>query len=255
MAEVSVSDLLEAGTHFGHQTRRWNPKMKPFIFTERNGIHLIDLNKTLRGLEAAYQAVRKTTQEGKPVLFVGTKKQAVDVIRQEADRCGMFHVTERWLGGMLTNWQTIRMNIRHLDHLDKISTDGTYDKLKKKEVLLLEKERTRLDRTLTGIRKMGGLPGLMVIIDINKEQLAISEAQKLGIPSVAIVDTNCDPGQVSHPIAGNDDAIRSIEIITHHMADAVIEGRAASGKSEGPAGDKDGDAKAPSAPAKAVAAN
>jgi len=230
---VPIQELLEAGTHFGHQTRRWNPKMKSFIFTERNGIHIIDLNKTVKRLEVATDVVRQTAQAGKPVLFVGTKKQAVDVICAEAERCGMFFVTERWLGGMLTNWQTIRQNIRHLEHLDRIATDGTYDKLKKKEVLLLEKERARMIKTLEGIRKMGGLPGLIYVVDINKEHGAINEARKLGIPSVAIVDTNCDPDLVDHPVPGNDDAIRSIEVITHAMADAVIEGRAAADKSKG----------------------
>ena len=230
---VPIQELLEAGTHFGHQTRRWDPKMKPFIFTERNGIHIIDLNKTVKRLEAAADAVRRTAQAGKAILFVGTKKQAVDVIRTEAERCGMFHVTERWLGGMLTNWQTIRQNIRHLDNLDRLSQDGTYERLKKKEVLLLEKERARMVKTLEGIRKMGGLPGMISLVDIKKERLAISEAQKLGIPSVAIVDTNCDPDLVDFPIPGNDDAIRSIEVITHAMADAVIEGRAAAEKSAG----------------------
>jgi small subunit ribosomal protein S2 len=207
--------------------------MKPFIFTERNGIHIVDLNKTVKRLQAATDAVRRTAQAGQAVLFVGTKKQAVDVIRAEAERCGMFYVTERWLGGMLTNWQTIRQNIRHLDHLDRIATDGTYEKLKKKEVLLLEKERARMVKTLEGIRKMNGIPGLIFIVDIRKERLAMAEAQKLGIPSVAIVDTNCDPDAVTFPVPGNDDAIRSIELITHAMADAVIEGRAAADKGKG----------------------
>ena len=177
--------------------------------------------------------MRRTAQAGKAVLFVGTKKQAVDVIRAEAERCNMFFVTERWLGGMLTNWKTIRQNIRHLDHLDRIAQDGTYEKLKKKEVLLLEKERTRMLRTLEGIRKMNGLPGLIYIVDIIKEHGAILEARKLDIPSVAIIDTNCDPDLVEYPIPGNDDAIRSIEVITHAMADAVIEGRAAGEKGKG----------------------
>jgi small subunit ribosomal protein S2 len=207
--------------------------MQPFIFTERNGIHIIDLNKTVRRLEAATEVVRKTAQSGKAVLFVGTKKQAVDVIREEAERCNMFFVTHRWLGGMLTNWQTIKMNIRHLDHLDRIAKDGTYDKLKKKEVLLLEKERARMIKTLEGIRKMNGLPGLIYVVDIMHEHGAITEAQKLHIPTVAIVDTNSDPDQVEFPIPGNDDAIRSIEVITHAMADAVIEGRAAAEKGKG----------------------
>ncbi|MEE2831248.1 MAG: 30S ribosomal protein S2 [Candidatus Latescibacterota bacterium] len=230
---VPIQDLLEAGTHFGHQTRRWNPKMQPFIFTERNGIHIIDLNKTVRRLEKAEDVVRRTAQAGKAVLFVGTKKQAVDVIRAEAERCNMFFVTERWLGGMLTNWKTIRQNIRHLDNLDRIAQDGTYEKLKKKEVLLLEKERARMIKTLEGIRKMNGLPGLIYIVDIMKEHGAILEARKLDIPAVAIIDTNCDPDLVEYPIPGNDDAIRSIEVITHAMADAVIEGRAAGEKGKG----------------------
>ena len=233
MPEINIRELLEAGTHFGHQTRRWNPKMQPFIFTERNGIHIIDLNKTVRRLEKAEDVVRRTAQAGKAVLFVGTKKQAVDVIRAEAERCNMFFVTERWLGGMLTNWKTIRQNIRHLDNLDRIAQDGTYEKLKKKEVLLLEKERARMIKTLEGIRKMNGLPGLIYIVDIMKEHGAILEARKLDIPSVAIIDTNCDPDLVEYPIPGNDDAIRSIEVITHAMADAVIEGRAAGEKGKG----------------------
>ena len=226
MAEINIRDLLEAGTHFGHQTRRWNPKMQQYIFTERNKIHIIDLQKTVGKIEDACQVVRETARAGKAVLFVGTKKQAADIVRQEAERCEQFYVTDRWLGGMLTNWPTIRQSIRHLDHLDRIATDGTYDKLKKKEVLLLEKERARLVRTLTGIRNMGGIPGLVVIIDIRKENIAVREAEKLGIPSVAIVDTNCDPDKVNYPIPGNDDAIRSIGLITQYLADAVIEGKA-----------------------------
>ena len=245
MTEVSLRDLLEAGTHFGHQTRRWDPKMKPFIFTERNGIHIVDLNKTVKRLQEATDAVRRTAQQGRAVLFVGTKKQAVDIIRSEAERCGMFYVTERWLGGMLTNWQTIRQNIRHLDHLDRIADDGTYEKLKKKEVLLLEKERTRMVRTLEGIRKMNGIPGLIYIVDIRKERLAMAEASKLGIPSVAIVDTNCDPEAVTHPVPGNDDAIRSIELITRAVADAVIEGSAAADKGRGARTEEDEPAAAP----------
>jgi len=230
MAEVTIRELLEAGTHFGHQTRRWNPKMKQFIFTERNGIHIIDLNKSLKQIEAAYNAVRRAAQAGRPVLFVGTKKQAKDIVKQEAERCGMFYVTERWLGGMLTNWQTINQSIRHLDNLDRLSEDGTYEKLKKKETLLLEKERGRLNNTLVGIRKMGGIPGLVFVIDVKNEHIAMLEAQKLNIPSVALVDTNCDPDTVTHVIPGNDDAIRSIALITHLMAEAVIEGRATAEK-------------------------
>ena len=239
MPEVVIRDLLEAGTHFGHQTRRWNPKMKPFIFTERNGIHIVDLQKTAKKIEEAYEVVRKTAQAGKSILFVGTKKQAVDIIRQEAERCGMFYVTERWLGGMLTNWQTIRQSIRHLDHLDRLAGDGTYASLKKKEVLLLEKERQKLDKVLSGIRKMGAVPGLIFMVDIKKEHLAVAEAKTLSIPSVAIIDTNCDPEAVTYPIPGNDDALRSIALITHLIAEAVIKGRAAGqkGDSRGDKGD------------------
>ncbi len=226
MAEVNIRDLLEAGTHFGHQTRRWNPKMRSYIFIERNGIHIIDLQKTVGKIEQACKVVRETARAGKSILFVGTKKQATEIVRTEAERCEQHYVTERWLGGMLTNWQTIRQSIRHLDHLDRISTDGTYEKLKKKEVLLLEKARVRLLRTLMGIRNMGGVPGLVVVIDIRKEHIAVREAAKLGIPSVAIVDTNCDPEMVTYPIPGNDDAIRSIALITGYLADAVIEGKA-----------------------------
>ena len=243
MAEINIRDLLEAGTHFGHQTRRWNPKMQQYIFTERNKIHIIDLQKTVGKIEDACRVVRETARAGKAVLFVGTKKQAADIIRQEAERCDQFYVTDRWLGGMLTNWPTIRQSIRHLDHLDRIATDGTYDKLKKKEVLLLEKERARLVRTLTGIRNMGGIPGLVVIIDIRKEHIALREAEKLGIPSIAIVDTNCDPEKVDYPIPGNDDAIRSIGLITQYLADAVIEGKAEAEAAKGK--DKDETAEAP----------
>jgi small subunit ribosomal protein S2 len=228
MAEISMRELLEAGTHFGHQTRRWNPKMRRFIFTERNGVHIIDLQKTVQRIEEACKAVHETTKAGRAVLFVGTKKQAAEVVKQEAERSGQFFVTERWLGGMLTNWQTIRQSIRHLDHLDRLAADGTYDKLKKKEVLLLEKEREKLNGNLVGIRKMGALPGLVYIIDVRKEHIAVKEAAKLGIASIAIVDTNCDPDCVSYPIPGNDDALRSISLITHVVAEAALEGRMAS---------------------------
>jgi small subunit ribosomal protein S2 len=227
MAEFNIRDLLEAGTHFGHQTRRWNPKMRPYIFTERNGIHIIDLQKTVHMIEDACRVVHNTAKAGRAVLFVGTKKQAADIVKAEAERCGMFYVTERWLGGMLTNWHTIRQSIHHLDHLDRISQDGTYEKLKKKEVLLLEKEREKLIRNLSGIRKMGGLPGLVFIVDVKKEHIAVKETAKLGVPSVAIVDTNCDPESVTYPIPGNDDAIRSISLITRLIADAALEGKVA----------------------------
>lgn len=250
MAEVNIRDLLEAGTHFGHQTRRWNPKMRQFIFTERSGIHIIDLQKTVTKIEEACKVVSETARAGKSILFVGTKKQAADIVRQEAERCEQFFVTDRWLGGMLTNWPTIRQSIRRLDHLDRISADGTYEKLKKKEVLLLEKARTRLQGTLAGIRNMGGIPGLVVIVDIRKEHIAVREAAKLGIPSIAIVDTNCNPEEVSYPIPGNDDAIRSIGLIAQYLADAVIEGKAAAAAANGK--DKD-DVQEAAAAAPAVA--
>ena len=207
---LTMKSLLEAGVHFGHQTRRWNPRMKRYIFTQRNGIHILDLQQTLGLINDAYAAMVQIAAEGGNILFVGTKKQAKEIVREEAERCGMSFVTERWLGGMLTNWQTIRQSIRHLEHLDRISTDGTYEKLKKKEVLLLEKERARLQRTLAGIRNMGGLPGLVFIIDIKNEHIAVCEAANLDLPSVAIVDTNCDPEMIDYIIPGNDDASRAV---------------------------------------------
>jgi small subunit ribosomal protein S2 len=237
MPEITLRDLLEAGTHFGHQKGRWNPKMKQYIFAERNGVHIVDLQKTVGKLEEACKVATEVARAGKSVLFVGTKKQAAETIRVEAERCGMYFVTERWLGGMLTNWQTIRQNIRHLDHLDLIANDGTYQKLKKKEVLLLEKERGRMSKILGGIRKMTALPGLIFIVDIKKEHIAITEAKKIGIPSVALVDTNCDPELVTYAIPGNDDALRSIELMARAIADAVIEGRAASDEQEAAAAD------------------
>ena len=226
MAEVRVSDLLEAGTHFGHQTRRWNPKMKPFIFTERNGIHLIDLNKTLRGLEAAYQAVRRTTQEGKPVLFVGTKKQAVDVIRQEAERCGMLYVNQRWLGGTMTNFQTIRTRINYMQELQQKRDQGYFRVLPKKEGVKLRDTLNRLEKYFTGVRDMTEIPKAIFVIDIGREDICIAEAQRLGIDIFAIVDSDCDPNKVDHIIPGNDDAVRSIRLITNRMASAVLEGLA-----------------------------
>jgi small subunit ribosomal protein S2 len=227
MAVVSMKELLESGVHFGHQTRRWNPKMKKYIFTERNGIYILDLQKTLKQIEEAYKVVRQAAEKGQPILFVGTKKQAQHVVRGEAERCEMYHVTERWLGGMLTNYQTIRQSIRRLESVDKMSQDGTYERLTKKEVTRLERERGKLQRSLGGIRDMGGLPGLVFIVDIKKEHIASAEARRLEVPIVAIVDTNCDPDEVDYVIPANDDAIRSITLITKLMADAVIEGRSA----------------------------
>lgn len=222
---VTMKELLEAGVHFGHQTRRWNPKMRPYIFMERNGIHIIDLQKTLQMLERAYKAVRDASAEGEMVLFVGTKRQAKEAIREAAQSCGMPYVTERWLGGTLTNFQTIRMSVAKLEELDRMSQDGTYERLPKKEVLRLEKKRAKLGTLLEGIRDMTRLPGMLYVVDTKKEQIAVAEANKLEIPVVAIVDTNCDPDVVDYPIPGNDDAIRSISLITKVIARAVQEGR------------------------------
>ncbi len=225
MSVVSMKALLEAGVHFGHQTRRWNPKMSPYIFTERNGIHIIDLQKTIRMIDDAYEAVRQAAEDGGKILFVGTKKQAQDSIELQAKRCNMYYVNQRWLGGMLTNYQTIRKSIDRLEEIAKMSEDGTFDLLPKKEVAQLEHEYERLDRFLGGIKDMGGLPDLIYIVDPKKEHIAINEAKKLGIPVVAILDTNADPDEVDFPIPGNDDAIRSVKLITQTMADAVLEGK------------------------------
>lgn len=232
MSVVAMKELLEAGVHFGHQTRRWDPKMKRYIFTERNGIYIIDLQKTLRQIEEAYKVVREATENNEPILFVGTKKQAKDVVRGEAERCEMYNVTERWLGGMLTNYQTIRQSIRRLENLDKMSQDGTYERLTKKEGLRLERERGKLQNSLGGIRDMGRLPGLVYVVDTKKERIAVAEARRLEIPIVALVDTNSNPEEIDYPIPANDDAIRSITLITRLMADAVLEGCAARDESE-----------------------
>jgi len=222
---VTMKELLEAGVHFGHQVKRWNPKMKKFIFGERNGIYIIDLQKTLKGLEDAYKFVKETSIGNSAILFVGTKKQAQDAIQEEAKRAGAFFVNQRWLGGMLTNFTTIKKSIERLKSIEKMKEDGTYEALSKKEVSLLEKERTKLEKNLTGIKEMSGLPGAVFIIDPKKEKIAIAEARKLSIPVVAVVDTNCDPDEVDYVIPGNDDAIRAIKLIASKMADSVIEGR------------------------------
>jgi small subunit ribosomal protein S2 len=222
---VTMKELLEAGVHFGHQVKRWNPKMKRFIFGERNGIYIIDLQKTLKGLEDAYKFVKETAMGSSPILFVGTKKQAQDAIQEEAQRAGAFFVNQRWLGGMLTNFSTIKKSIERLKGIEKMKEDGTYEALSKKEVSLLEKERVKLERNLTGIKEMSGLPGAVFVIDPKKEKIAIAEARKLSIPVVAVVDTNCDPDEVDYVIPGNDDAIRAIKLIASKMADSVIEGR------------------------------
>ena len=221
--DITIKDLLEAGVHFGHQTKRWNPKMKKFIFTARSGIYIIDLQKTLQCLEIACQKVKEVVAEGQSPLFVGTKKQAQGVVKEEALRCGAFYVTERWLGGMLTNFQTIRRNVKRLKDLERMKEDGTFDKLTKKEVLKLEKERTKLEKILGGIKEMNRLPGLLFVVDAKKERIAVAEGSKLGIPIVAIIDTNSDPDPISFPIAANDDAIKSIRVITHQMAEAALE--------------------------------
>ena len=225
MAVVSMKQLLEAGVHFGHQTRRWNPKMAKYIFTERNGIYIIDLQKTVKKAEEAYSFVRSVAEEGKSVLFVGTKKQAQEAIKDEALKADMYFVNERWLGGMLTNFQTIQKRIARLKELETMEQDGTFDVLSKKEVLSLRKEMEKLEKYLGGIKDMKKLPGALFIVDPRKERIAVAEAHKLHIPIVAIIDTNCDPDEIDYPIPGNDDAIRAVKLITGRMADAVIEGR------------------------------
>lgn len=224
MSVISMKHLLEAGVHFGHQTRRWNPKMSRYIFTERNGIYIIDLQKTVKMVEDAYNFIRDIAAEGKKILFVGTKKQAQESVKEEAERCGMFYVNERWLGGMLTNFSTIRKRVDRLYELEKMEVDGTFDLLPKKEVAQLLHERDKLQRFLGGIKEMTELPGALFVVDPRKERIAIAEARKLNIPIVAIVDTNCDPDEVDVVIPGNDDAIRAVKLLTSKMADAVIEG-------------------------------
>lgn len=225
MAVVTMKQLLEAGVHFGHQTRRWNPKMKQFIFTSRNGIYIIDLQKTVRKVDEAYNFIKSVAQDGGSILFVGTKKQAHDAVAEEAQRCGMFWVNERWLGGMLTNYTTIRKRVERLNTLERMEEDGSFDALPKKEVLKLMAERDKLQKRLEGIRGMKVLPSAVFVIDPRKERIAVAEARRLNIPIVAIVDTNCDPDEVDYVIPGNDDAIRAVRLLTSKMADAVIEGR------------------------------
>jgi len=221
-----MKDLLEAGVHFGHQTRRWNPRMKRFIFMERNGIYIIDLQKTLKCVQDARTAIENAVRGGGHVLWVATKKQAKQVVADEATRCGQFHVTERWLGGMLTNFKTIRTSVKRLKDLDRMATDGTFEKLAKKEVARLSRERERLEFAFAGIKEMPGLPALVFIIDTKKEKIAVAEANRLGIPIVGVVDTNCDPDAIDYPIPGNDDAIRALRLFAGLVADAVIQGKA-----------------------------
>jgi len=225
MAVVSMKQLLEAGVHFGHQTRRWNPKMAKYIFTERNGIYIIDLQKTVKKLDEAYDFVRETAANGGEILFVGTKKQAQESIRDEATRCGMHFVNARWLGGMMTNFRTIRKRIDRMEQLKIMEADGTFDLLPKKEVVKLQLEMEKLEKYLGGVKNMKGLPKAMFIVDPHKERIAVSEARKLHIPIVAIVDTNCDPDEIDYVIPGNDDAIRAVKLISAAMADAVLEGK------------------------------
>lgn len=225
MAVISMKQLLEAGVHFGHQTRRWNPKMAPYIFTDRNGIYIIDLQKTVKKVEEAYNFVKQLSTDGDSILFVGTKKQAQEAVREEAERCSMFYVNQRWLGGMLTNFQTIRRRIDRLHELEKMETKGTLEVLPKKEVAELMHEKEKLQKFLGGIKDMRRLPGALFVIDPRKERIAVAEARKLGIPIVAIVDTNCDPDEVDYIIPGNDDAIRAVRLLTGKMAEAVLEGR------------------------------
>ena len=225
MYEVPLKSLLEAGVHFGHQTRRWNPKMKKYVFLARNGIYIIDLQKTQKAIREACEVVRRTVASGGGILFVGTKKQARDVVREEAMRCEMHYVTERWLGGMLTNFQTVRRSLKRLEEIEKMSQDGSFEKFTKKEVLKLEKERSKLEKTLGGIRSMNRLPGVVYVVDTKKERIAVAEANRLEIPIVAILDTNSDPDLVDYPIPGNDDAIKSIKIISTLIADAVLTGK------------------------------
>ena len=225
MSVISIKQLLEAGVHFGHQTRRWNPKMKEYIFTERNGIYIIDLQKTVKKIDEAYYFIRDLAMDGGTVLFVGTKKQAQESIEQEAKRCEMYYVNQRWLGGMLTNFKTIQSRINKLRKIEKMEADGDFELLPKKEVIKLKAEQEKLEKNLGGIKEMRKLPSAMFVVDPRKEHIAILEAKALGIPVVAIVDTNCDPDEADYPIPGNDDAIRAVKLIASKIADAVLEGR------------------------------
>ena len=225
MAVVAMKQLLEAGVHFGHQTRRWDPRMAEYIFQARNGIHIIDLQKASKKIDEAYEFIKEQVEEGKTVLFVGTKKQAQDCMKDAAIKSGMYYVNQRWLGGMLTNFDTIQKRIQRLKDLEKMEEDGTFDVLPKKEVILLKKEMEKLEKNLGGIKEMDKLPGVIFLVDPKKERIAILEAKKLGIPVIGLVDTNCNPEEVDYAIPGNDDAIRAVKLITAKMADAIIEGR------------------------------
>lgn len=224
MAKLSMKDLLEAGVHYGHQRGRWNPKMRPYIYGERNGVHIIDLSQTVRMFDAASSFISDQVSRGRSILFVGTKKQAQAIIEEQARRSGQFFITNRWLGGTLTNWQTLRKSVDHLKELDKMATDGTFDKLTKKEALVRAREREKLERNIGGVKEMGSLPGALFVVDPHKEQIAVKEANRLGIPVIALTDTNCDPDGVDFIIPANDDAIRSIQLFTAAVADACLEG-------------------------------
>ena len=225
MAVVAMKQLLEAGVHFGHQTRRWDPKMAEYIFQARNGIHIIDLQKTSKKIDEAYAFLKEQAEEGKTVLFVGTKKQAQECVKEAAEKSGMYYIDQRWLGGMLTNFDTIRTRVQRLKDLEKMQEDGTFDVLPKKEVILLKKEMEKLERNLGGIKEMEEIPGVIFLVDPKKEHIAILEAKKLGIPVIGLVDTNCNPEEVDYAIPGNDDAIRAVKLITDVMANAIIEGK------------------------------
>lgn len=229
MSVVAMKQLLEAGVHFGHQTRRWDPRMAEYIFQARNGIHIIDLQKTSKKLDEAYAFVKEQVEEGKQILFVGTKKQAQECVKEAAQKCGMYYVDQRWLGGMLTNFDTIKARIKRLKELEEMEQNGTFDVLPKKEVILLRKEMSKLEKNLGGIKEMENLPGIIFLVDPKKERIAILEAKKLNIPVVGLVDTNCNPEELDYPIPGNDDAIRSVRLITDVIANAVIEGRQGEG--------------------------
>ncbi len=248
MATITMKELLEAGVHFGHQTKRWNPRMKEYIFGERNGIYIIDLQKTLKMFKEASKFVTELTAAGKVILFVGTKRQAQDAIAEEANRCGMFYINQRWLGGLLTNWVTIQKSVKRLQELDEMATDGRYDLLTKKEVIRLERERKHLQANLAGIKNMRRLPDAIFVVDSNNEAIAVKEARKLGIPVVAVVDTNCDPTVVDYIIPGNDDALRAIRLFTSKISDSVAEGVQMAGEKRSSAAGVTADAQLEAAP-------
>jgi small subunit ribosomal protein S2 len=254
LATITMKELLEAGVHFGHQTKRWNPRMKEYIFGERNGIYIIDLQKTLKMFKEASKYVTELTGQGKVILFVGTKRQAQDAIAEEATRCGMFYINQRWLGGLLTNWITVQKSVKRLQELDEMATDGRYELLTKKEVIRLERERKHLQANLAGIKNMRRLPDALFVVDSNNEAIAVKEARKLGIPVVAVVDTNCDPTVVDYVIPGNDDALRAIRLFTSKISDSVVEGVQMAGDKRASDAGVTADAQLEDAPVDAAAA-